>query len=181
MKRVLFAAASIAAMSAFAAPAQASHIFVTNVGIGGSPLDSTTGPTNPILNVTQGGSLNFTGDMLGDSDTLSVLINGVPGLSQNSFSVVFGGGNASFSQGITFNTVGVFNGLVTYDFPTSFPDYLDPNGNQFSERTLGFTVSVLANGAVPEPATWMTLILGFGAIGAGMRRAKVVKTSVSFA
>lgn len=181
MKTVLFAAASIAAISAFAVPAHASHIFVTDVGIGGSALDSTTGPTNPVLNVTQGGSLDFTGDMLGESDTLNVLINGVAGLSQNSFSVAFGGGNASFSQAITFNTLGVFNGLVTYDFPDSFPDYLDPNGNQFSERTLGFTVNVLANGAVPEPATWMMLILGFGAVGAGMRRAQGVKTSVSFA
>ena len=180
MKRVLFAAASIAAMSAFAVPAQASHIFVSNVGIGGTALDSVNGPTNPILNVTQGGSLAFTGDMRGNSDTLNVLITGVPGLSQNTFSVFFAGGNASFTQGITFNTVGVFNGLVNYDFPSSFPDYIAPNGQQFSERTLGFTVNVLA-GNVPEPATWLMLILGFGAVGAGMRRAKGVQTSVAYA
>lgn len=182
MHRYLLAAASILAASAFAVPAQASHIFVTNVGIGGTALDSTTGPTNPVFNVTQGGSLNFTGDMLGSGDSLVVTINGVAGLSQNVFMVPFAGGNASFSQAIGFNTVGSFNGLVTYDFPSSTPDYLDPNGGQHSDRTLGFSVNVLAgNGAVPEPATWLMLILGFGAVGAGMRRAKGVRTAVSFA
>ena len=180
MNRVLFAAASIAAMSAFAVPAQASHIFVSNVGIGGTALDSLTGPTNPVLNVTQGGSLAFTGDMRGDSDTLNVVIGGIPGLSQNSFSVFFGGGNASFSQAITFNTVGLFSGSVNYDFPVSFPDYIAPNGQLFRERTLNFSVNVLA-GNVPEPATWLMLILGFGAVGAGMRRAKGVQTSVAYA
>ena len=168
MNRGLFSAASIVALVAFAVPAQASHIFVSNVGIGGIALDSMTGPTNPILNVTQGGSLNFTGDMRGQSDTLNVTINGVSGLSQNSFSIAFGGGNASFSQGITFNTAGVVNGLVTYDFPVSFPDYLAPNGQQFSERTLGFTVNVA--GAVPEPASWALMILGFGMVGVASRR-----------
>ena len=40
MNRILLAAASVAVLSAFSVPAQASHIFVTNVGINGSPLDS---------------------------------------------------------------------------------------------------------------------------------------------
>ena len=180
MNRVFFAAASIAALSTFAVPAQASHIFVSNVGVGGTALDSLAGPTNPILSVTQGGSLNFTGAMQGEPDTLSVVINGIAGLSQNAFSVVFGGGSDSFNQAIAFNSIGSFSGTVTYDFPMSYPDYLAPDGSQLSERTLGFTVNVLS-GAVPEPGTWMMLILGFGAIGFGMRRANIVKTSVSFA
>lgn len=33
-----------------------------------------------------------------------------------------------------------------------------------------FNFEVLANGAVPEPSTWALLILGFGAVGAGLRR-----------
>ncbi len=169
MNRILLAAASVAVLSAFSAPAQASHIFVGNVGINGSPLDSVMGPTNPIFNVTQGGSLTFTGDMQGSSDTLNVVISGISGLSQNSFSVFFGGGNASFSQAITFNTVGMFNGSVNYDFPSSFPDYIAPNGQEFSERTLGFKVNVIS-GAVPEPATWMFMLLGMAGIGYSMRR-----------
>lgn len=36
-------------------------------------------------------------------------------------------------------------------------------------------------GAVPEPGTWLLMILGFGAIGASMRQGKVRKASVSYA
>ena len=35
--------------------------------------------------------------------------------------------------------------------------------------------------AVPEPTTWAMMILGFGAVGAGMRRSKKVTTNVSYA
>ncbi|QWC56610.1 PEP-CTERM sorting domain-containing protein [Erythrobacter sp. 3-20A1M] len=41
---------------------------------------------------------------------------------------------------------------------------------------------IFAAGGVPEPATWMMLILGFGAIGFGMRRkAANVATRVTYA
>ena len=50
---------------------------------------------------------------------------------------------------------------------------------QAAGNNINFTVNGL--GAVPEPATWLMLILGFGTVGAGMRRAKGVRTSVAFA
>jgi hypothetical protein len=44
------------------------------------------------------------------------------------------------------------------------------------------TALVLASGAVPEPATWAFMILGFGAIGGALRRRKAnVTTQVRFA
>lgn len=42
------------------------------------------------------------------------------------------------------------------------------------------TLNAPGAGAVPEPTTWALLILGFGAVGAGMRR-RSVKTTVAFA
>lgn len=36
----------------------------------------------------------------------------------------------------------------------------------------GVTFTPVTNGAIPEPTTWLLLILGFGAIGASMRRRK---------
>lgn len=36
-------------------------------------------------------------------------------------------------------------------------------------------------GGVPEPATWLMLILGFGLVGGAMRKAKTVRTTLSFA
>ncbi len=50
------------------------------------------------------------------------------------------------------------------------------NGPSFNE-----TLVVRALGAVPEPATWGLMILGFGAVGAAMRRKSAVRTSVRFA
>ena len=38
-----------------------------------------------------------------------------------------------------------------------------------------------ANGAVPEPATWAMMMLGFGAMGAAMRRKHATKLRVTYA
>ena len=45
--------------------------------------------------------------------------------------------------------------------------------------TLGGPVT--ATPGVPEPATWMMMILGFGAIGFGMRRSQKVTARIRFA
>ena len=42
-------------------------------------------------------------------------------------------------------------------------------------------LSFSQSGAVPEPATWAMMILGFGAVGAGMRRRKKVTMNVAYA
>lgn len=63
------------------------------------------------------------------------------------------------------------------DGPTllSESEVVDPSG-----FGLGFlTVSSVA--AVPEPATWVMMGLGFGLVGAGLRRQRVRKTTVAFA
>lgn len=51
---------------------------------------------------------------------------------------------------------------------------LDVRGNSATSATgLGTVFVPAAVGAVPEPATWGMMILGFGMVGAGMRRRKV--------
>ena len=54
------------------------------------------------------------------------------------------------------------------------------NTNFSSGANLNFALTS-ASGAVPEPATWAMMLLGFGAIGFAVRRRHAVKTSVSFA
>ena len=44
-----------------------------------------------------------------------------------------------------------------------------------------FGITAVPFGAVPEPSTWMRMLLGFAGIGAGMRRNKVVRTKVAYA
>lgn len=48
----------------------------------------------------------------------------------------------------------------------------------FDNITIG---SAQAGGAVPEPATWAMMLIGFGAVGYAMRRRPRVATTVSYA
>jgi hypothetical protein len=57
--------------------------------------------------------------------------------------------------------------------------YAQPNGQQMLTDNFTVNGNVLAAGAVPEPATWAMLILGFGFAGAAMRQRRG-KTAVSF-
>ena len=43
-----------------------------------------------------------------------------------------------------------------------------------------YNLNNLQFGAVPEPGTWLMMILGFGAIGFSMRSRNSVRTSVSY-
>lgn len=52
------------------------------------------------------------------------------------------------------------------------------------DNTRGFSNAVLYTTtppAVPEPATWLMMIAGFGAIGFGLRQARRTRVSVSYA
>ena len=57
-------------------------------------------------------------------------------------------------------------------------------GTQLAATTpnLVFGMAVLpALGAVPEPATWAMLVLGFGALGAGLRSKRKVRVALTYA
>lgn len=74
-------------------------------------------------------------------------------------------------------TIAETNGVVTYTV-TSGPSitgatFLSAGGNAFEFDNL--------SAAVPEPAAWGMMILGFGLIGGALRRRSSVKTSVKFA
>ena len=60
------------------------------------------------------------------------------------------------------------NGLVSFSAGTG-PLIV---GASFHSSTNSFEFDNLATDAVPEPATWALMILGFGAIGGAMRRRK---------
>ncbi|QQV79021.1 PEPxxWA-CTERM sorting domain-containing protein [Sphingomonas aliaeris] len=87
------------------------------------------------------------------------------------FSFTSAGNATSFSDFLS----GDVNGLWTLIAIDTVPADTGSIANGWS---LNFTTS--AAPAVPEPATWGMMILGFGMIGAAARRRKV-KTSVRFA
>ena len=47
-----------------------------------------------------------------------------------------------------------------------------------SEKTFGYSVQTLGTFAVPEPATWASIILGFGVVGIAMRRRPSLRLSL---
>lgn len=76
-----------------------------------------------------------------------------PGVSDQVFTYLIGGGTGRY-----LGATGTFGNIGTVDF-RSPP----------SKLSFNFDGAISAAG-VPEPAAWALLILGFGAIGAGMRR-----------
>ncbi|WP_298669225.1 PEPxxWA-CTERM sorting domain-containing protein [uncultured Sphingomonas sp.] len=101
----------------------------------------------------------------------------------NSLTLHFvGGGSTTYVGGQIINDLifpsgdqisGETNGVVSYNAGGG------PliNGATFSSRENSFEFDNLAR-AVPEPATWALMILGFGAIGGALRRRR---TSVAYA
>lgn len=85
----------------------------------------------------------------------------------------------TYYGGQEFPTVG---GPVTLRIAQAF-NYTIAGGSVYGANRLG-TVNLVAGAAtpaVPEPATWAMLIMGFGVVGFAMRRKAAVRTDVRFA
>ena len=124
------------------------------------------------------------------SDSLTQLIlqyNPAATLDQASFEI--GRANAIAQSNATLNIytvtlTGVSDGFTvaysynqgaTGDIGTSgfnLPDGLNETNAPLVNRSFRFTDGQLVSGAVPEPATWLTMLLGFGAVGFALRRRK---------
>lgn len=50
--------------------------------------------------------------------------------------------------------------------------FLTGTNGEVDFQNMGFTAEISVPGGVPEPATWAMMLLGFGAVGAAMRRKK---------
>ena len=103
----------------------------------------------------------------------------------------------------TYNTLSVSTNMGSYSFNTGNLGFAVSNGNQNFSQYVQFTGSAgeaitsvafdnrpttdafeTANfsvAAVPEPATWAMMLVGFGAVGYAMRRRRGVTTGVQFA
>ena len=176
-KFALFATA--AAMVAVSAPAQAATVTfpVTSPSPAGVITLLPTGPgevagflgfdvsgtgdflatltfVNPFANATAGGSavFNFDGD----------LINFTTG-DISGAGVVTTTTNAQGSS-IQIDRVNLASGAQTLTFRGT----LNPTGNGVAR--VGGQLALLQTPAIPEPSTWAMFILGFGALGFGMRR-----------
>jgi len=104
------------------------------------------------------------------------------GVDQIASTISFGNGLAS-----AFQFSGTTAGFAQFGGPTVFTGTLanpifGPGTFSFTGFTRGtLTVSqIAAAAAVPEPATWAMMLMGFGAVGFAMRRRPAVKTSIAY-
>jgi len=119
------------------------------------------------------------------------------GLTGNVFSASYMSGNGfGLSGGVVTSADFFFNfndnvgnafqlRLNSQDFPID-ANWLFWNGGSTpvvgTGNTLGFSgVTFGSQGAVPEPATWAMMLLGFGMVGFAMRKRSNVRTTVRYA
>lgn len=173
MKRPL---ALIAALPLLALPAVANAtVFVTNANHY-EAIGDTIGSQFDIINLN-----SVTGDFTGPGTYLVHEVSFITGLNGNSAGGPF--------TGFLSNT-GVFDGSmfaydIAYSILISNEDTITLGGNSFvaGGYKVFFNPLVLTNGtstpvtgsltatvsAVPEPATWAMMIMGFGLVGGSMR------------
>ena len=163
-----------------------------NVGATGFPILSmprlltqstnvqNAGGANAVIDVyiTQTGLTAFTGGLL--STFTSNTIEGLTATISSYYSAsnaLFGG---TLMQSNTFSNPGVFAGASPVSAATPFSEtvryslnFTGGNGSNFNGT---------ANlAAVPEPATWAMMLVGFGAMGVAMRRRRSTATLAQLA
>lgn len=117
---------------------------------------------NPFANATAGGSavFNFDGDII--TFTSGDISGG--GISTTRIN--------DQGSSIQVDRMNLPGGLQTLNFRGT----LNPAGGNGFAR-VGGQLSLSATPAIPEPATWAMFILGFGLLGAGLRRRNAQVTS----
>lgn len=133
--------------------------------------------------------LNSTSDIYGVSDTMSfsfaapvsavgAVLNWAPNVAPVTISAYDVGG--SLLESFTLSA-----GLENLAAPNSFYGFQRSSADIASFRlTDGYVAAIgglSVSGAVPEPATWAMMILGFGAVGGAMRRRQSVAAKVRLA
>nr|WP_240047570.1 PEPxxWA-CTERM sorting domain-containing protein [Sphingomonas panacisoli] len=173
MKKIAFVMAT--AMIAVASPAYAAPYLFNFSGPSGTAIFQLDSNPTPNSSQTFVGSDQFSfrnvagifGGVAGTADTIS-FGNGIFA------SLSIAAPNLGFTQ---FNAPTLFTGSPSS--PTFLTGTFTLINPFFGNGTL--TISPVAAGAVPEPATWAMMLAGFGAIGFAMRRRPKVATRVRFA
>ncbi|WP_126174517.1 PEPxxWA-CTERM sorting domain-containing protein [Altericroceibacterium xinjiangense] len=183
-----FFTSAIAALAAVAIPATANAAVAYFSGSSGDRSISgqiTYDPTLPMLPAEYvqyhpwgtiseyfPGVLSFTsGDLTRSSDYLLLVGDAYEGNAEGAKDGIVAIVMASSREGYSLNasygdTTSLTSGAVPSAFPTGSGTF------EYSYAGEGFTMPVTFSSAIPEPGTWLMMILGFGAVGFAVRRRK---------
>ena len=133
-------------------------------------LTSGSGVFNSVLGVLNDNSGLSFAELLGGSFTQGA--GAGYAFTGNSFAGLIGG-TSNIGDLLSFDTTGLANG--TYTKTITFNGFSSYTGlGDLSLSPITFNVTALVSGgslgAVPEPSTWLMMILGFGFIGSALRR-----------
>lgn len=133
-----------------------------------------------------GNYFGFIQSFNGGFGAISQIINFAPGTYNLNFLVAgraFNGGfNGDTSYSVFLNNIQIFSGATISNMPFTKQTALFSTGG--GDQTLTFRTAaasgdntafidgVSVSAAVPEPATWAMMLLGFGFVGGAMRSAK---------
>ncbi|WP_126174535.1 PEPxxWA-CTERM sorting domain-containing protein [Altericroceibacterium xinjiangense] len=118
------------------------------------------------------GVLSFTsGDLTRSSDYLLIVGDAYEGNAEGATDGIVANVAASSREGYSLSasygdTTSLTSGAIPSFFPTGYGTF------QYSYAGEGFTMPVTFSSTIPEPGTWLMMILGFGAVGFAVRRRK---------
>lgn len=168
-KFILASAASMAAVVALAAPASAATIVLNEEDgtlSGGFDATVTDGSVDAPASFTR--EFTFTLPEMGVTSVSITTNSTVDAMTNLDFtSVLLNGAALTLSP----------RGGAEFGFLTNFPTMaglqtLTVNGIARGNGSFGGNITFSPTAAVPEPATWALLLLGFAAVGFSMRRSK---------
>ena len=123
-------------------------------------------------------SLNFSLFNIGDANSAGLELFQIDGPGNVQFSSnvspflnLAGGGFSNYTVNLNPLTLGAANGLYTF----LFRDHA-PGVSGVRQYSLNLTLAGNVFDPVPEPGTWMMMMLGFGLVGAVARRRAAVRT-----
>ena len=169
MKRtkLLSLAAAAAALTAFAAPAQAAETITISGASGIFGNDS--------VGAAGSATANFTNTFTFAAPVGFNLANA----TLSTTSSPLGTNNIDFTSALLNGVAFTLSPTGTFEFGSAGPvallasNTITVMGRNTGDGAFSGTLTFAATSAVPEPATWGMMLLGFGAVGFSLRRKRV--------
>jgi len=181
MKITLLVAAALCAVAS--APVQAATVFAGSWRVDQGPSWSGSPPNGPLAYTGQEAAAMLFGGTAADY-AISTIDNLVTNINNKAwYSVIGYSGGVLFAENYSNKYLDQFygptSGYSSQDLSSAASTYVADNASGAEFTNYAFRLDNAP--AVPEPGTWMMMLVGFGALGAAMRRrTSQPRVSVSF-